>query len=232
MRRAAQAAATKPKGRSAWVRHLVVMVKEPVAGRVKTRLVRDVGLAAATQFARTTARGVIHRLCSPRRWRLHLAVDAPGRLASRALPIGPPRFAQTRGDLGERMQAIMDRRLAGPVVIVGADIPGLEARHVAAAFAALGRHEAVFGPAHDGGYWLVGFKRSRSVPRAFDSVRWSSEHALADTMRNLKGRRISLLDTLDDVDTGSDLRRAARCAGRRIVPRDLTPSAGAPRGGA
>jgi rSAM/selenodomain-associated transferase 1 len=216
----------------AWARHLVVMAKEPVAGRVKTRLARDIGLAAATGFARTTARNVIQRLDQPRRWRLHLAVDAPGRLASRALPAGPARFAQTRGDLGRRMQAIMDRRLAGPVVIVGADIPGLEARHIAAAFAALGRHDAVFGPARDGGYWLVGFKRFPCVPRAFVNVRWSSAHALADTMRNLEGRRIALLDILDDVDTGADLRRNAPLVGRRIVPRDLTPCAGAPRGAA
>ena len=91
------------------LRHLVVMVKEPVAGRVKTRLARDAGVAVATRFARTTARNVIGRLDQPRRWRLHLAIDPPGGLASRALPAGPRRFTQRRGDLGARMQAIMDR---------------------------------------------------------------------------------------------------------------------------
>lgn len=199
------------------LRHLVVMVKEPVAGRVKTRLARDAGVAVATRFARTTARNVIGRLDQPRRWRLHLAIDPPGGLASRALPAGPRRFTQRRGDLGARMQAIMDRRLIGPVVIVGADIPGLAARHIAAAFAALGRHDAVFGPARDGGYWLVGFRRSRGVPRAFMNVRWSSEHALADTVRNLDGHRIARLETLDDVDSGADLRRATGHVGRRTV---------------
>lgn len=199
------------------LRHLVVMLKVPVAGRVKTRLARDIGIAAATRFARTSARSVVGRLDRPRRWRLHLAIDPPAGVASRGLPSGPARFAQARGDLGKRMQAIMDRRLVGPVVIVGADIPALSAAHVAAAFAALGRHDAVFGPARDGGYWLVGLKRFPCVPRPFANVRWSSEHALAGTMLNLDGRRIALLDTLDDVDNGEDLRRVAKCAGRRVI---------------
>ncbi len=66
-------------------------------------------------------------------------------------------------------------------------------------------HDAVFGPAVDGGYWLVGMKRRPWLRGVFADVRWSSPHALADTLANLAGRRVLLLDRLRDVDTGADL---------------------------
>lgn len=95
----------------------------------------------------------------------------------------------------------------GPVVIVGADIPGIEPRHIAQAFEALRAHDAVFGPAPDGGYWLVGM-RGLHVPRGFmRGVRWSGEHTLSDTLSTLPpGSRVAQLEVLNDVDTIEDLR--------------------------
>jgi glycosyltransferase A (GT-A) superfamily protein (DUF2064 family) len=61
----------------------------------------------------------------------------------------------------------------------------------------------VFGPAEDGGYWLVGLGPRRPA-RPFAAVRWSTAHALADTRRNFHGRRIALLRSLSDVDTAAD----------------------------
>lgn len=94
------------------------------------------------------------------------------------------------------------------IVIVGSDIPGIEQRHIAEAFAALENHDVVFGPATDGGYWLVGFARRWSRPsamrRLFRDVRWSSDQALADTCRNAVGARVALVTTLSDVDTIED----------------------------
>jgi glycosyltransferase A (GT-A) superfamily protein (DUF2064 family) len=97
-------------------------------------------------------------------------------------------------------------------VLVGSDIPGLSRADLAAAFRALGRADAVFGPAEDGGYWLVGFGPRRPA-QPFADVRWSTRHALADTLANFAGRRIALLRSLRDVDTAADLaaiRRARR----------------------
>ena len=90
-------------------------------------------------------------------------------------------------------------------MIVGSDIPGVSAEAVAAAFQALGDAEAVFGPALDGGYWLVGMGPRRPA-RPFAGVRWSTEHALADTLANFHGRRVAFLRTMRDVDTVDDLR--------------------------
>ena len=94
----------------------------------------------------------------------------------------------------------------GPVCVIGADIPGITAAHIANAFNALRAKDVVFGPAHDGGYWLIGLKRSRPIPpRLFANVRWSTEHALADTITTLPNHRIAQIATLKDVDTIDDL---------------------------
>jgi hypothetical protein len=91
----------------------------------------------------------------------------------------------------------------GPAVLIGADIPGVLPAHIEAAFRALGSSDCVFGPARDGGYWLVGLRRSPSAPDVFSQVRWSSPHTLADTLVHLPaGCRHALVDMLDDVDDG------------------------------
>jgi len=97
---------------------------------------------------------------------------------------------------------------ARPVCIVGSDIPDLSRRHVARAFAALRGADAVFGPAEDGGYWLIGLRRGGTVPATlFRGVRWSTRHALADTEASIPGLRIARVDTLRDVDEAADLQR-------------------------
>lgn len=182
---------------------LIIMVKEPRPGRVKTRLGCDIGPIAATWWFRHQTRALIRRMRRDPRWRVVLAVspDAEG-LASRVWPANLQRRAQGGGDLGARMARQL-RATDGPSVVIGADIPGITPAHIARAFRALGDHDAVFGPAPDGGYWLVGMQR---VPKgAFEGVRWSTEHALADTVATLPGG-IAMIETLRDVDTLADLR--------------------------
>jgi glycosyltransferase A (GT-A) superfamily protein (DUF2064 family) len=94
----------------------------------------------------------------------------------------------------------------GPVCIIGGDIPGVTRNHIARAFASLGSHDAVFGPAPDGGYWLVGLSRRAALPSGlFDGVRWSSEHALEDSVASLGNRTVAFVDTLQDIDRAADL---------------------------
>ena len=105
------------------------------------------------------------------------------------------------------MQRILEFMPRGPVVIIGSDIPGIRPATVAQAFRLLGNHDVVFGPAQDGGYWLVGARRSPRVPSMFSSVRWSGEHALADTLANCLGLRVGYVETKGDIDTADDYRR-------------------------
>lgn len=104
------------------------------------------------------------------------------------------------------MQALFDCMPPGPVVLVGSDIPRISRAHIAEAFRLLGNADAVFGPAQDGGYWLVGFKRSPGRLAPFHGVPWSTDKALAATCENLKERKIAFAATLSDVDTAEDLK--------------------------
>ncbi len=186
---------------------LIVMVKEPRPGRVKTRLGKGIGMTAAAWWFRHHVHGLLRRLQDPR-WDMRIAVspDVEG-LRSRVWPGHLRRIPQGRGDLGARMLRILVR--AGPVCVIGSDIAGVRRDHVARAIKALGNHDVVLGPAPDGGYWLIGAKH-QLPSSAFDGVRWSTEHALADTVANLSGARIAYVDTLRDVDTVDDLAMTAR----------------------
>ena len=199
-------------------RRLVVMAKVPVAGRVKTRLAAEVGVAAAVRCARACTAAVLQRIGTDARWLTTVAVTPDGACRSPARPRDLEVEPQGRGDLGMRMQRLFDRAGPGPVVIVGTDVPNIARVHVAAAFRLLGGHAAVLGPATDGGYWLIGMARRPHVPRPFAGVRWSSPHALADTLANLRGRRVARVATLPDVDTPADLARSAASIGRVVHP--------------
>jgi uncharacterized protein len=194
------------------------MVKEPVAGRVKTRLARGIGTVAATAAYRVMLTAVVARLGHDPRWETVLAVSPNVALSSTMLPDIKTRVPQGSGDLGQRLQRIFDSMPAGPVVVIGTDIPAIQANDIAQAFRALGSHDAVFGPSGDGGYWLIGMKRRPCVALGFENVRWSSEHARADTTANLKGLRVAHLRPLDDVDTAEDLALQKQFVGRRVLP--------------
>ncbi len=187
-------------------------------GRVKRRLAREIGGCAAIRFYRFCLSHTVLRLAADRRWRAVLAVDQGRDPAIRFSPLrkGFALVPQGDGDLGRRMQRLFNRLPPGPVLIVGSDIPSIRPAHIAAAFRLLGGADAVLGPAPDGGYWLVGLKRTPRVPAPFARVRWSGPHALADTLANLKGKRVALAAPLSDVDTAEDLRRERARAERLI----------------
>ncbi len=203
---------------------LIIMLKEPVMGRVKTRLAAGTGGAAATQFARMAARTAVRRLGRDRRWRIVLAVTPDASAASRIWPADLQRVGQGRGDLGARMERLLGMRFR-PAILVGADIPAVTAALVSAAFKTLRRHDAVFGPAEDGGYWLIGLNRSAPRGGIFAHVRWSTPFALADTLANLKGARIGFAARLGDVDDAESHRRWGHLAGRVILPAALPAEA-------
>ena len=189
-------------------RTLIVMVKAPRPGQVKTRLGQEVGAVNAAWWYRHQCARLLRRLRDPR-WRIVLAVTPDRAAASRVWPADVPRVPQGGGDLGRRMARLLKScAAAGPACLIGSDIPGITPAHIARAFALLGAHDAVFGPAADGGFWLVGAKHPRRLPRrVFRGARWSSEDALADSLATLPRHRVALSDTLHDVDRAADLGR-------------------------
>jgi len=205
-------------GKPPFANRLVIMAKSPRRGAVKRRLAREIGEGEALRFYRSCLSHLIMRLAGDPRWLTLLAVAPDRDVASTALPSHPrvQRLAQGTGDLGRRMQHLFGLLPPGPAIIVGSDIPAIAPALIAEAFARLKRSDAVFGKARDGGYWLVGMKRSPRLLAPFASVRWSGPHALADTLVNLKGRHIAFVATLSDVDTEDDFRRE-RCLAERLL---------------
>ena len=199
-------------------RWLVIMAKEPRCGAVKTRLARDIGSVAATGFYRRTLANVSLRVANDPRWRTLIAVTPDSAVFSPIWTRGCAPIPQRGGDLGARMQRLFDRLPPGPAVIIGTDIPEITHERIAAAFRALGPNDAVLGPGDDGGYWLVGLRRTPKVPAIFSNIRWSSKDTLADTLANLQGMRVALLDPLADADDGRGYRRLAPAGSRLVLP--------------
>ncbi len=207
---------------------LVVMAKAPVCGAVKTRLAKEIGAVPATALNRALTAKLLREVANDPRFRTVLAISpdtalrTPFAAWSRNLLPLPlreragvgayrlQRIEQARGGLGQRMQRIFERSGRGPLIIVGTDIPFIRRETIAAAFRLLRGSDAVFGRAEDGGYWLVGLRRRPRRLALFKGVRWSSQHALADTLKNLSAHRVAFAQTLFDIDTLADYRRYLR----------------------
>lgn len=188
-------------------RHLVIFARRPQLGVGKRRLAADVGDVEALRFSRAALDRLTRTLGRDPRWRLWLAV-APDRpldwvRAGTAISQGP-------GSLGERLTRVIDALPPGPVVVLGSDTPTVTRSDVTEAFRVLGSHRAVFGPAPDGGYWLIGLRRGFREALPFEGVRWSTPDALADTMGNLAGCPVVLLRVQEDIDDGMALKRYRR----------------------
>lgn len=182
---------------------VLIFAKAPRMGLGKTRLARGIGVARAWRLNRAMQGGACRVSIDPR-WDTALCV-APDRETAARLPgVWPDRLArkaQGTGDLGARLTRAFLCAGRRPVLAVGTDCPAMTRADLWTAIRSLRRADAVAGPATDGGYWLFGLKDAALARRAFSNVRWSSEHALADTLAGLPaGLRVARLRTLSDVD--------------------------------
>lgn len=210
---------------------LIVFVKRPRAGEVKTRLAGQVGAEEAAVLYRSMAEHVLRATTSADAAYDRVVEYAPadgGDDVRRWLP-AERCVAQAAGDLGERMANALARAFAEGVsraVLVGTDAPALGREHVAQAFAALRGADLVLGPACDGGYYLVGVAAPR--PELFEGIAWSTPAVLEQTIERSRalGLRHRLLAELRDVDTLADVRAewerlAPLLSGREALARKL-----------
>ncbi|MCU4158705.1 TIGR04282 family arsenosugar biosynthesis glycosyltransferase [Acidiphilium sp. AL] len=176
---------------------VIVFARAPRLGTVKRRLARDIGVREALRFHRNALSRLLRELRDLRGVDVVIAIT-PNRarddLASRYRRIG-----QGRGDLGARMARAFRTFPRRRVVLIGSDIPGICAADIREGLRKLRGCDAVFGPAMDGGYWLIGMTGRRPAA-PFGNVRWSSSHALDDTIANFAGHRIRYLRHLRDID--------------------------------
>jgi rSAM/selenodomain-associated transferase 1 len=199
---------TPPEGASR-PRAVLVFVRAPEAGRVKTRLAAEIGAAAALRvYVRLAEHAVAAARASGASVRVHFTPAEAGEAVRGWLGGSAEYLPQREGDLGERMRRAFDEAFAaghGQVVVVGSDLPDVSADLLRRAFALLERHEAVLGPARDGGYYLLGLRRP--VPDVFEGIAWSTPEVFAATVARLRAAGIepALLETLADVDEAEDL---------------------------
>lgn len=186
---------------------LLIFTKPPRMGVSKTRLASDLGRTEARRIAMFTAARTMQSIRGLN-WpvELHLAPQQACRQR-----LGPPwpkdwqAIPQGRGTLGDRMARAMQAPPPGPVIFIGTDAPGIRERHLSDAARALRHKGAVFGPAADGGFWLLGLSDRLRDRRVFEDVRWSGPHAMEDVWSNLpEHAHVSLLPQLIDIDTGKD----------------------------
>ncbi len=206
------------RARPLFANRLVIMAKAPRRGAVKRRLASAIGEGEAVRFYRSCLAHSVMRLARDPHWVTLLAATPDLDRSFSFLPSchRVKRLPQGTGDLGKRMQRFFDRLPPGPTVLVGSDIPAMQPSDIARAFRLLGGADLVLGPARDGGYWLIGMRRTPRVLEPFASVRWSGEHALSDTLANLKGKRVAFAARLADVDTDQSY-RAERVLAERLI---------------
>ncbi len=183
---------------------VIVFARAPRLGAVKRRLARDIGARLALRFHTATLITLLRNLQACRRFDVVLAV-APDRAPVR-LPVRLRRIDQGRGDLGRRMARALGRYRHGRVALIGCDIPQANAVDLRQAFRRLSTADAVFGPATDGGYWLIALGPRRPAD-LFGQTRWSTAHALADTLQQFRNHRVGFVRCLSDVDTVADWHR-------------------------
>ena len=186
---------------------LIVFVKAPRPGQVKTRLAETLGAEAACAAYRRLVETQLQQLSSLPEVELRFAPDdAVAEIQPWLRPSWRAR-PQGDGDLGRRLRSAFAEAFAAgnkAVVIVGSDCPEVTAADVGEAWRELRTFELVVGPATDGGYWLIGLRQPH--PALFEGIGWSSELVLAETLARARarGQRIQLLRLLTDVDAAKE----------------------------
>ncbi|WP_141575303.1 TIGR04282 family arsenosugar biosynthesis glycosyltransferase [Actinomadura sp. WMMA1423] len=207
---------------------VVVIAKEPVPGRVKTRLTPAYTPAEAAALAEASLRDTLAAVAAvPAARRILALAGDPGPW----LPDGFTVLTQRGGGLDERLAHAFDDAYAGrPLVLIGMDTPQVTPALLDRARRGLGRGDAVFGPARDGGFWLLGLRRPRAA--LLRGVPMSRPDTGAVQLARLRaaGLRTAALPELTDVDTPADaaavaaaapgtrFAAAVRALGHRTVP--------------
>ena len=185
------------------------MMKYPEPGKVKTRLVPPLTHSQAASLYGCFLSDIFAALSNLSGIEIHAAY-APGAPEKEVRALVPERFAifrQEGAHLGERMRNAFSRLLSSyeKVSMTGTDSPDLPISLISDSFDRLDSSDAVFGPAKDGGYYLVALKKPADV--LFDGIKWGGGTVLADTLEKARGAGIStaLLEPWHDIDRPEDL---------------------------
>lgn len=190
--------------------HLLIYAKPPRMGLAKTRLARSLGSPTEARRIAMMTLAKTMRAARGGPW-TPVLYTAPDSALTESLggiwPASIERRSQGQGDLTDRLNKGLAEAPPGPVLFIGADAPDISPALIRRAIRALLTHDAVFGPASDGGFWLFGLNKTARTRSPFEPVRWSGPHAMADVRGNLPKRaRVAELPTLIDLDEAEDWR--------------------------
>ena len=192
-------------------RNVLLFIRAPELGRVKTRLERKIDIATVLVLYRLFVEDIIETLTAGG-YDVIVFFSPPHKgsaiqewLGDR-IPVQP----QTGGTLGERMRNAFSNVFAtgvGKAVLIGSDFPDLDIRIIDEAFGSLQEKDVAIGPAKDGGYYLIGFKKTACYEKVFAGVDWGTAHVFQQTMRHIHdaGLRDHVLPVWQDIDTQEDL---------------------------
>ncbi|MFI9847634.1 TIGR04282 family arsenosugar biosynthesis glycosyltransferase [Nonomuraea sp. NPDC051941] len=183
---------------------IMIIAKEPVAGRVKTRLTPPFSPEQAAALAEAALRDSLLAVCATPATQRVLALDG---LPGSWLPPGFAVIPQRGAGLDERLAAAFSdayRLRPEPVVLIGMDTPQVTPALLSAATEALTGHDAVFGPAADGGFWLLGLRQPDASLLLGVPMSHPETGKLQLDRLDRAGLSVHLLPELTDVDTAAD----------------------------
>ncbi|MBW1693027.1 MAG: TIGR04283 family arsenosugar biosynthesis glycosyltransferase [Deltaproteobacteria bacterium] len=197
---------------------LIVFTRYPKSGITKTRLIPLLGPDGAADLHRKMVEHTIlqvKKLKKIHKFDAEVRYDGGNKTRMKAWLGGNLNYLpqDKEGDLGFRMKRCFEDAFesgATRAVIIGTDIPGITHTTIHKAFNSLQQKPMVLGPAKDGGYYLIGFKKKsfyRSISDLFTDIQWGERHVLDKTMKIAKGLNIhfSLLEELEDIDRPENL---------------------------
>ena len=190
---------------------VLLFIKSPEKGKVKSRLAKAIGEDAALDVYKCLVCNTLEGLKDGNYlFRLCFYPPDSGAIIKNWLGNMYCYAPQCGRDLGERMKSAFVQAFSDGVekaLLIGSDIPDMSISLINEAFNALDTSDAVIGPAHDGGYYLIGFNRASFLPDIFQGIAWSTDSVFCQTMKvfGKSGLTVHVLRVLRDVDTFDDL---------------------------
>ncbi len=189
---------------------LIIFVKAPRPGAVKTRIAEIIGPQCACDVYKSLVGILIEQLRTLPNVQLRYTPDDGLPDISQWLQPAWTSAPQGQGELGQRLAAAFDEAFnhgAERIVVIGSDAPDITRQDIESAWCALKDHDVVLGPAEDGGYWLIGLRANH--PALFENISWSSNLVFQQTLARVQSANLTtlLLRKLPDIDTIDDLRR-------------------------
>jgi len=189
---------------------IILFMKVPKPGFVKTRLAKDIGNEQACYIYKQLVEKTVQTIMQTGiDFEIHYIPKNDLKLLESCLGIDLTYFPQNEGDLGEKMNYSMEKVFQKgyqKVILIGSDIPGLTKNILINAFASICKNP-VLGPTHDGGYYLIGSHKDHHHSSFFNEIQWSTSSVLDQTVSQMakKGYSPYFMSVLNDIDTINDL---------------------------